>query len=259
MTPANMILQRSIIRSSVILSVVMILACLAGPFCAAQYDDEEFFFSYERFYDRATVMQAPPQDGMLQKDVSRFLDEFSRSIYAISGGDMEPAEAHLNRARAIWPEYFGTDFLLARINEDAGNFQLASRYYKSYLNKLRSFWLRENRISDKLIRSLMPYGVEKYEAARDLVGKRLKSYGIELDRVRPVYTVPPMVKALVLFFAAAAVSVLLVYVVLPYVRKRIRIAGAPEGYWVCPKCGTENTMLQKECGTCRTPQKGPKS
>jgi len=253
MTSANKISQRRIVYSLVIPFVVMVLACLAGPFSAAQYDDEDIFFSYERFYYRAAVMQAPPENGMLQKDVSMFLDEFSKSIYAISGGNMELAKEHLKKARIIWPEYFGTDFLLARVNEDTGDFRLAARYYKSYLNKLRSFWLGEYRISERLIRALMPHSVENYDAAKDLVRKRLKSYGIELDRVRPIYTVPPVVGSLALFVAAAAAGVLLVSVILPYVRKRIRIAGAPEGYWICPKCGTENTVLQKECGVCRTP------
>ncbi|MDD5476483.1 MAG: hypothetical protein PHU03_08240 [Syntrophales bacterium] len=235
-------------------AVVMFLISLAGPLSAAQYDDEESFFSYGRFYSDAVVMEKPPRDGALQKEVSRFLNEFSEGIYAITSGDLKLAEEHLKTARGIWPEYFGTDFLLARINEDSGNFHLAARYYKSYLNKLRSFWLRENRISEKLIESLTPHGVENYERARDAVERRLKTYGIELDRVRPVYTIPPLVKMLVLFFAAVAGYVLLSYVVLPYVRKRIRIAGAPKGYWVCPKCGVENTVLNKECGTCRTPR-----
>lgn len=239
-------------------AVVMFLACLAGPFCAAQYDDEESFFSYERFYNDAVVMQEPPRDGALQRDFSRFLNEFSKGIYAITGGDLKPAEEHLKIARGIWPEYFGTDFLLARINEDAGNFHLAARYYKSYLNKLRSFWMRENRISEKLIMSLTPHGVENYERARDVVERRLKRYGIEPDRVRPVYTFPPLVKMLGLFFAALVGYVLAVYIVLPYVRKRIRIARAPKGYWVCPKCGAENTVLDKECGTCRIPRHGGK-
>ncbi|MGB2660829.1 MAG: hypothetical protein WBB86_01740 [Candidatus Omnitrophota bacterium] len=236
-------------------AAVMALICLVGRFCpAAQYDDEKAFFSYERFYDKSVVMEEPPRDGKLQKDISSFLNEFSMGIYAISEGDMEQAEEHLKEARAIWPEYFGTDFLLARINEDTGNVRLAARYYKSYLNKLRSFWQRENRISEKLIMSLTPYGVEDYEAAQEVIRRRLKGYGIDLDSVRPVYTVPPLVKTIVLFSGAASIYILIVYVVLPYVRKRRRIASAPKGYWICPKCETENTTLQKECGICRFPQ-----
>lgn len=263
MTHTNKVLQRRNAYSSVIPirsmkavlpAVVMFLACLSGTLSAAQYDDEESFFSYGRFYGDAVVMEKPPRDGALQKEVSRFLDEFSKGIYAITGGKPKLAEKHLKTARDIWPEYFGTDFLLARINEDAGNFHLAARYYKSYLNKLRSFWLRENRISEKLIMSLTPRGVENYERARDAVERRLKTYGIELDKVRPVYTFPPLVKMLGFLFAVAAGYFLLVYAALPYVRKRIRIVSAPKGYWVCPKCGAENTVLDKECGTCRTPR-----
>ncbi len=243
---------------NIVFTAGIFFVCLAWQFCAAQYKDDEVFFSYERFYDKAVVMQKPPRDGKLQSDVSRFLNEFSAGIYAISRGDMEQAKAHLKTARVVWPEYFGTDFLLARVNEDTGNLQLAARYYKSYLNKLRSFWLRENRISEELIKSITSYSVESYAAATEMVEKRLKDYGIELSGVRPIYTIPPLVKGLVLFFIAIAGYFLLAYVVLPYVRKLRRIANAPEGYWVCPKCGTENTVLQNECGTCRMPQTGEK-
>ena len=238
--------------------ILILLACLAGPPCAAQYEDEKMFFSYERFHGKAALTQPAARDGMLQKNVSMFLDEFSRGIYAISGGDMEMAERRLKKARVIWPEYFGTDFLLARVNEDAGNMPLAARYYKSYLNKLRAFWLRENRISEKIIKAITPYTVENYDRAKDAVSRRLRAHGIELDRVRPIYTIPPLVKALAMFLAAAAGYVLLVYSILPYARKRRHIAGAPEGYWVCPKCGAVNTVIEKECGTCRTPQSGEK-
>jgi hypothetical protein len=246
--------------SSIIALICLVLAVQAPTLATSaetrpvQYEDEKAFFSYNRFYDKAAVMEEPPRNGKLQRDISRFLNEFSMAIYAISERDMGQAEKHLKEARVIWPEYFGTDFLLARINEDTGNIPLAARYYKSYLNKLRSFWQRENRISEKLIRSLTPYRVEDYEAAYEVIKRRLGGYGIDLNRVRPIYTVPPLVKTILLFSGAALIYILMVYMVLPYVRKRKRIANAPKGYWICPKCGNENTTLQKECGTCRFPQ-----
>jgi hypothetical protein len=246
--------QISAIIALICLVLVALALATASENYPVQYEDEKAFFSYQRFYDKAVVVEEPPQDGKLQRDISRFLNEFSMGIYAISERDMVQAEEHLKEARAIWPEYFGTDFLLARINEDTGNISLAARYYKSYLNKLRSFWQRENRISEKLIRSLTPSGVENYEAAREVIKRRLEGYGIDLNRVRPVYTVPPLVKTIVLFSGAALIYILTVYVFLPYARKRRRIASAPKGYWICPKCETENTTLQKECGTCRFPQ-----
>jgi tetratricopeptide (TPR) repeat protein len=256
---ARPVVIRSLSSKVLFLSPIIFLTFLSGIFCAAEYEDEEIFFSYERFYGKAAVMQEPPRDGKVQRDVSSFLNEFSTGVYAISAGDMEQAEKHLKRARGIWPEYFGTDFLLARINEDAGDYPLADRYYKSYLNKLRSFWLRENRISEQLIKAITPYRVENYETARDAVSRRLEERGIELGRVSPIYTMPPIVKTLALFFTAAGIYVLLASFVVPYIRKRKRIASAPEGYWVCPKCGTENTKLEKECGNCRTPQNTGKS
>jgi len=77
------------------------------------FDDEDIYFSYDRFYLKAGTPKDAPKDGRIQNDISAFLENFSDGIYAISEGDFEKAKLKLLKARSIWPEYFGTDFLLA--------------------------------------------------------------------------------------------------------------------------------------------------
>ncbi|MBL7157045.1 MAG: hypothetical protein ISS92_02655 [Candidatus Omnitrophica bacterium] len=244
-----MILRKKVL----IISVFFTLAC---AWCslwlfAQESREENIFFSYERFYLQAGVIKDPPRDGIVQANISDFLQNYSDGIYAISAGKLKKAEAKLLKARVIWPEYFGTDFLLARVNEDEARYALAARFYKSYLNKLKSFFTGEYRFSEKFIEATTPYKVENYNDAYMLVEERLKRYGIDLARVRPIYTVLPFLKYLIIFFIIGAGYFAVVYKGLPYIKKQQLIKNPPEGFWVCNNCGTENTLLQKECEKCK--------
>ena len=100
----------------------------------AQYlDNENSFFSYKRFYARLDVLNSVSESRDARSDVKDFTRNLADGIYAISAGNPVKAKAKLLRALAIWPEYFGTDFLLARVNEDTGDYNLSARFYKSYL------------------------------------------------------------------------------------------------------------------------------
>ena len=212
--------------------------------------EENIFFSYERFYLQAGVVKDPPRDGIVQTNISTFMQNYSDGIYAISAGELEKAKIKLLKARVIWPEYFGTDFLLARVNEDEGHYGRSARFYKSYLNKLRSFSTGEYRVSEKFIETITPYQIENYNDAYIFVEERLRQYGIDLARVRPIYTILPFLKYLIIFFIIGAGYVVVVYKGMPYIKKRQRIKNPPEGFWVCNNCGTENTILQKKCEKC---------
>ncbi|MGB2706214.1 MAG: Ran-binding zinc finger domain-containing protein [Candidatus Omnitrophota bacterium] len=197
-----------------------------------------------------SVVKDPPRDGIVQTNISAFMQNYSDGIYAISAGELEKAKIKLLKARVIWPEYFGTDFLLARVNEDEGHYGLSARFYKSYLNKLRSFSTGEYRVSKKFIEAIIPYQIENYNDAYILVEERLMRYGIDLARVRPIYTILPFLKYLIIFFIIGAGYAAVVYKGIPYIKKRQRIKNPPEGFWVCNNCGKENTLLQKKCERC---------
>ena len=232
------------------------LCALVAPCLFSQESREErMFFSYERFYPQARVAKDPPRDGIVQTNISAFMQNYSDGIYAISAGETEKAKIKLLKARVIWPEYFGTDFLLARVNEDEGRYGRSARFYKSYLNKLRSFSTGEYRISEKLIEAITSYQIENYKDAYIFVEKRLKKYGIDLAGVRPVYAIPPFLKYLVISLIIGAGFMAVVYKGIPYIKKRQLIKNPPEGFWVCSNCGTKNTLLQKRCEKCNNLKK----
>ena len=55
---------------------------------------------------------------------------------------------------------------------------------------------------------------------------------------------------LAILIGLAAIYGASTYLLIPYLRKIYRIKNPPEGYWVCPKCGTGNTELSKVCDKC---------
>ena len=212
--------------------------------------EENIFFSYKRFHLQMSVLKDPPRDGIVQTNISAFMQNYSDGIYAISAGELEKAKIKLLKARVIWPEYFGTDFLLARVNEDEGHYGRSARFYKSYLNKLKSFSTGEYRVSEKVIRAIIPHQIENYSVAYILVEERLRRYGIDLAGVRPVYTTLPFLKYLIIFFIIGIGYAAVVYKGIPYIKKRQLIKNPPEGFWVCNNCGTKNILLQKKCEKC---------
>jgi phage shock protein PspC (stress-responsive transcriptional regulator) len=218
----------------------------------AQYIDDEYkFFSYERFYLKAEMLKNASGDRSVRRDVKAFMQNFSEGIYAISAGELKKAKTKLLKARAIWPEYFGTDFLLARINEDMRDYSLSAKFYKSYLNKLKALSEGRYRISEPFIRAITPYGVEKYDDAYILVKYRLKDYyGIDLAAVRPFYAISGFLSSLIVIIIFGMGYAIVVYTIVPYIKRRQHINNPPEGFWACKKCGTYNINIRKECEKC---------
>src|SRR3989338_1722481 len=219
---------------------------------SAQYlNDEDTFFSYERFYLKAAMLKDVSENRDIRRDVKAFMQNFSDGIYAISAGDLKKAKIKLLKARTIWPEYFGTDFLLARVNEDMRDHNLSAKFYKSYLNKLKALSEGKYRISEPLIRRITPYGVERSEDAYVLVKYRLKDYyGIDLTAVRPFYTIPGFLKFLIIVVMLGSGYAIVAYGVVPYIKRSRHINNPPEGSWVCKKCGAYNINIRKECEKC---------
>jgi tetratricopeptide (TPR) repeat protein len=235
-------------RSSIFCSILVLLSVLTA--FGETDPEEERYCSYERFFLKTGVIGDKAGRGGARGDIERFVASFNGGLYALSAGNGEQAREDLLMARKIWPEYFGADFVLARIYEDSGDAHTAARYYKSYLNKLRAFSTGRYRISAPLIRSLMGREIEAYDAAEGLVRERLSRYGIDLGTVRPAVN-PPMV----LFYALLAVMLAASYLAIvhwavPYYREQRRIKYPPEGFWVCRYCHTTNPVLNKVCEYC---------
>lgn len=218
---------------------------------SAQYiDKEDPFFSYRRFYLQLDILENGSRDVKARNDVRAFMRDLADGIIAISAGDMEKAKTRLLKAREIWPEYFGTDFLLARVNEDTGDYKLSARFYKSYLNKLKSFSEGKYRVSGPLMRGITPYRIENYDVAYKMVQNRLKSRGINLALVRPFDAMPGFLKFLPISVMIVIVYAVVSYVVIPYVKRWRHINNPPEGYWVCKKCDAYNANVRLECEKC---------
>jgi len=231
------------------LSIVTLLS--SSAYAAKFFANEQRFFSYERLIINQRAVDTLSGDGRTQRDLKEFTTSYMNGINAIEIGNLEVAKKDLLKARDIWPEYFSTDFLLALIYEKEGNYKTAARYYKSYLKKLKGFHEGQYRISGPMINSLALYGIEKYEPAHTLIKRRLERHGINVDKVRQPFRVPAFFLLFLLVLCIAGIYAGVYYKLLPYIKKQYRIKNPPEGFWVCPKCGTTNPDPAKECEKCR--------
>lgn len=230
--------------------IIGLCLLFSGNTFAQNIDKENSFFSYNRFYLQLDILENASRDKDARGDVRAFLRNLADGILAISGGDLKKAKTELLIAREIWPEYFGTDFLLARVNEDTGNYQLAAKFYKSYLNNLRTFSEGGYRVSGSLMRGITPYRIENYDDAYASVQHRLKDHGIDLAVVQPFETPPGFLKYLPILIILGLVCAVVIYGVIPYIKRRHHINNPPEGYWVCKKCDAYNLNVRLECEKC---------
>jgi tetratricopeptide (TPR) repeat protein len=223
---------------------------------AQEYINKDEFFSYERFSLDQNALDKIPPTGRTQTDLNNFAENFTRGLNAAAEGRTAEAEKYLLEAREYWPEYFNTDFLLARVYEDSGDSKKSARFYKSYLLKLRRFHAGDYRISEPLIRVFVSSGIEEFGPANKAVEERLSGYGISLGRVRPVITPPLFVIPLILAAAAVFIFLMITRKLVPYLKMAYRMKHPPEGYWMCQNCGTGNTELNKVCEKCGKPHEG---
>lgn len=244
---------RSVRIASIVFLTTLILSLYTAAPSPAQYiDKENSFFSYQRFYEQLDILTNASDNKNIRYDIKAFMQNYVSGIHAISAGDPETAKKKLLKALSIWPEYFGTDFLLARVNEDTGNYKLAAMFYKSYLNKLKSYSEGWYRVTGPLMKGITPYRIENYDDAYALVRERLKTHGIDLAAVQPFYIVPDFLKLPIIFIMFGLVYVIMVYLLIPHMKRMQHINNPPEGFWVCKKCATYNANIRLECDKCRT-------
>lgn len=240
-------------KTGVIIAIISIIAFSSISFSRG-HAQEGPFFSYERFLLNQSFIDRLLGGGKTQNDLKEFSFSFTKGVMALSNGDLDTAENALLKAKKIWPEYFGTYFLLALIYEGRGEYQKAARYYKTYLDRLKKLQEGYYRISAPIIYSLSVYRVEEYPEAYELVKQRLTGLGIDIDNVRPVVVIPRSLMFLAGLVILAAIVLAGHYKVMPYLRLRYRVKHPPEGFWVCPGCGNENPDPNKECAECRRPR-----
>jgi hypothetical protein len=208
------------------------------------------FFSPERFILKTEVVANLSGDGQTQKSIRKFSEAFNKGADELEKGELTLAESDLHLARTLWPEFFGPDFLLALLYERTGDIDVAARYYKSYLVKLKA--LEEGRygISAHLIRGMLGGRSETYGEAFDLVRERLLAKGIAIEKVRPVFVMPAL-----LYPAAVVLMFFILYFAscnwfLPRWRRYYKITHPPENFWVCTVCLTANPVPNKVCQEC---------
>ena len=233
-----------------ILTSILLTIAISTAVHAADYLEEEAFFSYKRFFLNQRIVYEISSNGMVEAELKGFIVNYTDGLYDISAGRLDAAKRHLLTARERWPEYFGTDFLLALVYEGKDNPSLAARHYKSYLEKLKKLQSGEYRISEPVIRSVAGRGIERYDDAYTFVEDRLARYGINIKKVKPVYQYPSFLIPIFVVILLIIIVLILVRKVLPYIELQERVSNPPEGFWVCKNCGHENPLLRMECEEC---------
>ena len=245
-------LKKKILYPACFFILTLLLLCFPTPQICADADrafsDDSEFFSYRRFLLDTKSIDAMPATSGTGRDLKKFVKDLTDGVYLISGGQNEKAREKFFAARKLWPEYFGTDFLIALTYEGTGDINTAARFYKSYLIKLRDFHNGKNRISAPIIRFLSRGKIERYPPAEKLVEGHLADLGIQLSEVRPA----PLTANLLVYFAALVLLIviyfLIAYVLIPRLKRRRRRKLVPEGFWLCEHCGALSPELSKEFG-----------
>lgn len=246
--PKKLISPCSILFRSLFFLVLLITINTSES--GAIFGDDTRFFSYERFFIDLEVVEAMPSGGKARQDLKLFVSSFMDGLYAISTGAFSDAEKDLIKARETWPEYYGTDFVLALLYEQRGEYALSARCYKTYLKKLKAIYSGNYPISTSIILNFITYNVEPYDGALELVRERVAARGIDIDKVRAITLLPAYFFPLLIFIFFGACYAFYCFRIAPGIKKRRRVKNPPKGYWVCADCGKENALLRKECERC---------
>ncbi len=218
---------------------------------AKEYSYNGSFFSYERFLPAMVLLESIPRKSGPQGEINKFAIDFSEGLYALSSEEYTRALQKLLRARRIWPEYFGTDFLIALVYESQRDIRVAAGYYKGYLNKLKAFEAGEYPISGRVIQSIITSEADRYDIAYELVRDHLDFRGIDIDDVNmPFSSFPAITRFVIFVFLFLTIYMPIRYFIVPHMKRRKRMKYLQGRYWICKNCDTANLNLLKECGEC---------
>ncbi len=211
---------------------------------------KEGFLASRRILLTEKMLEKYPGSSKTRADLRGFAAGYSNGLdYIMQGQPLEALE-ELEKARRRWPEFYGTDILIALANEESGNVETAARYYKSYLLKLRNLIDGQYRISGSLMVAITGAKIESYEQAEAMVNKRYEAMGVDGKKVRPAFMIPGFVRYVVLVTVMAGIYMIMTAYVLPYYKKRDKILNPPEGFWTCKYCGKETPELSYACHEC---------
>jgi len=168
----------------------------------------------------------------------------------MSNEDYRAALDSLYKARHVWPEYFGTDFLIALSLEKIGDTHKAARFYKGYLDKLKTLESGDFPISAPLIQALNIDAADRYYSSMGRIKYHLEQYNIDLADIKLPLFIPAFVKIVFLLFLMLALGIVAHYTLIPYLKMRNRIKNVTPGYWLCRKCGEVNSNLSTTCAKC---------
>ncbi len=231
---------------------VFFLACFIIFFLPQDkaFSEEDAFFSYKRFFINERAVSVEKDQSLVERDIGTFIEKFNKGLYDFSAGDIPGAKKNLREARRLWPEYYATDFLLARLYEESGEFEIAARYYRSYLAKLDRLRSGAYRFTGPIMIRLNPGGIESYDAAYGYVKKRMEQRGVDIDKVVPAFDPPGPIIFLIIALPGVIVILFIYRKAAGFWRKQKRIMDTPEGFWTCRNCGAYNPLLRNECEQC---------
>jgi len=122
------------IKATVIVILISVACSSLSVFGQDRFTQREFF-SYQRFAITMHLLDTVKVQPRSRRDIKAFATYFNDGIYTLSEGNYAAALIEFHKARDIWPEYFGTYFLIALTYERSDNIRKAAKFYKAYLDK----------------------------------------------------------------------------------------------------------------------------
>ena len=241
--------MKTYIKPIGILIFISIICSSLSLFGQSRFTQKEFF-SYERFVPAMEILDAVKRKPGFRKDIKDFATYFNDGLYALSSEKYSLALSKLNRSRDIWPEYFGTYFLIALTYEQSGNIRKASGFYKEYLNKLETLESGNFPISAPLINILNVDDIDTYYRSKAIIEDHLSTYGIKLDNVKPPLFIAGFIRSVFMILIPIILFLVGYYSIWPYLKKQHHIKNPPSGFWICRNCEKENPDLVKDCINC---------
>ena len=230
--------------------VFIIITCSSFNVFSQNNFTKNQFFSYERFVFTMELLESVKSQPKSRKDLKSFATYFNNGIYSLSNGKYSAALNKLYKSRNLWPEYFGTSFLIALTYERNGQINKAAMFYKEYLNKLKTFESGHFPISAPLIKILNVADIDTYLQSKTIIKDHLNSYGLDLNNIKAPLFISEFVKTSYLIFILIIFFFIGYHWIWPYFKKQHLIKNVAPGFWICKNCQEDNPDLVKECSKC---------
>ncbi|MFC2149471.1 hypothetical protein ACFLQ8_02100 [Candidatus Auribacterota bacterium] len=221
-----------------------------------QTDSESDFFDINKYksaywyfkkYQKVDLSDAGSAARKVQRLGKYLVDGFD----ALREGRADEALIQFKKSSGQVPEYFHPDFIIALTYEKKGDNENASRYYKSYLEKLKKYREGMYPLTSPIIEKTVSFTIPGYEWAEELIGQRMAAHGIDM---RKVSTFRLSESFLIIIFAVAGVVILYLLAMLGPVRRIFYMLKALFNFnketWICTRCGKKNANINVKCHGC---------